>query len=115
MSLLTAVSISGKIGQVKALVAKHDYAKACVLASDNNLHAHFGINEFVVPLILSEDMSLVEEYMGGASLRQKSDLIGWLDELASNTPTKLAFFAKKYGLKGIRSAHLGGKPLQVQR
>lgn len=86
--------------------------QACQTASLLGLHSNFGIEDFLVPLILQDRLAFVDEFLEGSPAHQVQ-LVSFLDSClgkSRNLKTCLEEVIARLGVPEVRSEKLYYKP-----
>lgn len=96
---------------IRCLVDKKKYKEACQYASLLNLHTHFTINDFLVPLILQDKLSLVDDFLK-SSPQHQADLVCYLDSWLEKRPLSEAVGNLIEEVPDIKMEKLHSKPMK---
>ncbi|XP_060535311.1 exonuclease mut-7 homolog [Cylas formicarius] len=67
---------------LRCLIENKQYKEACQYATMLNLHGEFGVDDFLVPLVLQDKLYSVDEFLAG-SPRHQVELVQFLDSALS--------------------------------
>lgn len=97
------------LGIIQRMVEDKQYKEACQCVSLLGLHKHFGIEEFLLPLVLQDKINVVEEFLD-ESVDHQRKLIAFLDEVIGNVRMHMDPFIVKYAIADVKLCKIHFKP-----
>lgn len=96
---------------IKCYIDNKQYKEACQYASILKLHAHFTIDDFIIPLILQDKLYAVDEFLGDSKSRQ-IEVVKFLDSILGQSSIRDAIevYALQHEVPEIKFEKLHSKP-----
>ncbi|XP_059616804.1 exonuclease mut-7 homolog [Phlebotomus argentipes] len=101
------------VGEVKAMVQQQEYKEACQIATELELFQEFDLYELVLPLLLQDKETVVEEYLNGA-VHLRRPLVELLDtflDRKQSVANNCGWLIAKYNYPDVRYNKLDTKPM----
>lgn len=97
---------------IRNLVFRKQYKEACQSAVLLQLHEHFTVEDFIIPLVFQDKVLVAEEFLSGSPNHQQI-LVSFLDELLGkrNSFGEAESVIERLNIPDVKTAKLHYKPL----
>lgn len=97
---------------IRELISRGQYKEACQSATILELHQHFTVEDFIIPLVFQDKLSVAEEFLSGSPEHQWL-LVSFLDGLLGkrNIRNEADFIIQRLNIHDVKTEKLYPKPL----
>ncbi|XP_067001835.2 exonuclease mut-7 homolog isoform X2 [Anabrus simplex] len=97
---------------LKRLIWSKQYKEACQIAALLNLHSHFTVEDFLIPLVFQDKLTVAEEFLSNSTSHQQ-DLVAFLDNLLGkrNIRNEADIIVSNLEIPEVHASKLYYKPL----
>ncbi|XP_069688373.1 exonuclease mut-7 homolog isoform X2 [Periplaneta americana] len=100
------------IPSIEEMVSRKQYKEACQSAALLELHPHFAVEDFVIPLVFQDKLTVAEEFLAGSPEHQRH-LVMFLDSLLGkrNIRSEADSIIRRLDIPDVKKDKLYHKPL----